>query len=181
MELIIPTHNYTKREITVVDILKLYPTLTSFLNIGFHNWEDPRNHWWINICNRNGIDWKIMEIFPPNIDRAIKAGCPSDRIFHGDILDHKSYGKYDCIMFWHGPEHIHKLDWLNNIQQIESHANKLVIFGMPLGEEPQGAVYGNPAEEHVSAWEPNEWESLGYTCTEVHDRVPAHFTAFKKI
>jgi hypothetical protein len=64
-----------------------------------------------------------MEIFPPNIDRAIKAGCPSDRIFHGDILDHKSYGKYDCIMFWHGPEHIHKLDWLNNIQQIESHAN----------------------------------------------------------
>jgi hypothetical protein len=42
---------------------------------------------------------------------------------------------------------------------------------MPLGEEPQGAVYGNPAEEHESAWEPNEWESLGYTCTEVHDRV----------
>lgn len=181
MELIIPPHKYTDRELTVVNILKQYPTITSFLNIGFHGWNDPRTHWWINICKRNKISWDIMEIFKTNISDAVKAGCPKDRIFQGNILDDAAYGNYDCILFWHGPEHVHKTQWLKCLPSIEKHANKLIIFGMPLGEEPQGQVYGNPAEEHVSAWEPNEWKSLGYTCIEVHDRVPAHITAFKNI
>ena len=45
----IPEHQYTVRERTVIEILKNIHQLKikSFLNVGFHNWEDPRRHWWI--------------------------------------------------------------------------------------------------------------------------------------
>ena len=50
---------------------------------------------------------------------------------------------------------------------------------MPLGDEPQGAAYGNPNEIHVSEWSSEEWEDLGYNVIEVHDRIPAHITTYK--
>lgn len=178
---IIPPNNYTLRENTVINILREYSDLKikSFLNVGFHDWQDQRRHWWIRICEENDIDWKILEIFKPNIENALKFGCPSNKIIHGDILDTKIYSDVDCLFFWHGPEHIKKDIFLEALPKIEKKANKLIIFGMPLGYEKQGVVYNNPNEEHVSAWEREDWENLGYSVVEVHDRIPAHITAYK--
>ena len=62
-ELIIPEHNYTERELSVVEVLKNNNlNFKTFLNVGFHNWDDARRHWWIKICEINNIDWKILEI-----------------------------------------------------------------------------------------------------------------------
>lgn len=54
----VPEHNYTERELTVVQILKneIGSGLKSLLNVGFHHWNDPRKHWWIKICEANNID-----------------------------------------------------------------------------------------------------------------------------
>ena len=53
--LVIPRHKYTEREKTVVKILKKYPQIKSFLNVGFHDWNDERKHWWIKICTKNNM------------------------------------------------------------------------------------------------------------------------------
>ena len=84
-------------------------------------------------------------------------------------------------MFWHGPEHIEKDLFLEKLGQIEKKANKLIIFGMPHGEEIQEAVYGNKYEEHISAWYEDDWHRLGYKAMIVNDRTLGHITAFKCI
>ena len=78
-------------------------------------------------------------------------------------------------------EHIEKNEFLNALSQIENKANKLIIFGMPHGEEIQEAVYGNKFEEHVSAWYSNEWKDLGYSTIVINDRIPGHITSYKLI
>ena len=179
---IIPWHYYTQREKTFLNVFNNHnDDITSFLNIGFHNWEDPRNHWWVKFCNQNNIKWNILEIFKKNITDAIKIGCPENNIIEGDLLKTQTYKNYDCILFWHGPEHVDKEIFLNKLPEIEKKANKLIIFGMPLGEEIQGQIYGNKWEEHISSWEKYEWEKLGYKTFIVHDRDPGHITAYKII
>lgn len=179
----IPTHSrqYTLRELSMLKTLSdnNYLNLKSFLNVGFHDWQQKGRHWWINVCEENNIDWKILEIFEPNVKNALDGGCPPDKIIHGDIMDTDKYPNVDCLFFWHGPEHIKKENFINKLPDIEKKVNKLIIFGMPLGKELQGAAYGNPHEIHVSEWYREDWEKLGYNVIEVHDRIPAHITTYK--
>jgi len=178
----IPSHNYTERELSVVKILEnnQHLKIKSFLNVGFRNWNDLRNHWWIRICEENDIDWKILEIFKENVDDTIRKGCPANKIMLGDILDVNKYENVDCLLFWHGPEHIDKATFLNMVSKIENKVNKLIIFGMPLGYEPQDIVYGNKHEIHISEWYLDDWKNLGYEIVEVHDRIKyQHMTVFK--
>tara|TARA_Y100000590_G_scaffold470044_1_gene661575 strand:+ start:6605 stop:7234 length:630 start_codon:yes stop_codon:yes gene_type:complete len=176
----IPWHQFTRREKTALNVLSNYnDNIHSLLNIGFHNWEDKRNHWWIKICNKNNINWVILEIFKNNIIQAINKGCPKNNIFEGNILEPQTYKNFDCILFWHGPEHIEKKTFINKLPNIEKKANKIIIFGMPDGEEIQGAIYGNKFEEHISSWDVKDWEELGYKTIVVNDRTPGHITAYK--
>jgi len=182
--MVIPKHNYTLREKSVINLLSenvlVVEKIRTFLNVGFHGWKDDRAHWWIKFCNENGIDWKILEIFEQNIVNAISDGCPVDKIVLGDILNTETYETVDCLMFWHGPEHILKDEFLSKLPEIERKVNKLIIFGMPLGYEPQHTVYGNIHENHLSEWHSIDWRNLGYTVTEVHDRlIHQHLTAYK--
>ena len=119
-----------------------------------------------------------VEIFEPNVKDAIAKGCPPNKIFNTSIAD-DSLPQTDCLLFWHGPEHLLKEDFLELLPLLEA-KYKVLIFGMPLGEEPQGAAYGNPWEEHISAWNTKEWEDLGYNVVEIHDGQPyPHITTFK--
>lgn len=180
--MIIPEHNYTIRESTVVNILKSLPfKINSFINVGFHDWQDIRRHWWIKICDQNNIDWKIIEVFHYNVIDALNKGCPSNKIILQDINNVSELPNSDCLMFWHGPEHIEKSKFLDTLNKLES-KYKVLIFGMPLGHEPQGVCYNNPFEEHVSSWTSEEWKTLGYNVEEVYDHQPyPHITCFKII
>lgn len=175
----IPEHSYTPREQTVADILKNTDLKKGILNVGFHDWQDPRRHWWIKICEANGLAWRITEIFQPNVDDALLKGCPPDKISLGDILDLKDNRGMDCLLFWHGPEHLPKEDMLAVLPELEK-LFPVVIMGMPLGEEPQGEAYGNPHERHISVWHREDWAVLGYEVIEVHDRQRyPHMTVYK--
>lgn len=174
----IPKFNYTQRERTVCEVLKQLQ-ISSFINVGFHNWEDRRRHWWIEICKHNNIDWTIVEVFEGNVIDTIQKGCPEDKIIHMNIKNVNDLPDSDCLMFWHGPEHLLKSEFLEILPELENKYKNL-IFGMPFGEEPQGPVYGNPHEEHVSAWEPIEWQELGYKVVPVFDRAKyPHMTCYK--
>jgi len=179
--MVIPEHNYTVREKTVIDILNNYNgRIETFLNVGFRQWNDPRIHWWRKICDANHIDWKILEIFPNNVEDSIKSGCPKEKIQLGNILNIEEYGNHDVLLFWHGPEHIKKDVFLKALPQIESKVNKIVIFGMPLGHEPQGSAHGNPFEVHQSDWFEQDWKDQGYEVIPIHDhQAYPHITAYK--
>jgi hypothetical protein len=146
---------YTRRELTVIPLLKELAAekpITSFLHVGFHDYQDIRNRWWIDICRANKIDWHILEIFEPNVENFLKHPPAADR--HRITLDNlKDMGmlfnrKFDVFLHWHGPEE-------------------------------QGQAYGNPYEEHISFWSCDDFHQLGFATVTVADKKPGHITAYR--
>tara|TARA_R100001509_G_C4854625_1_gene211261 strand:- start:22 stop:597 length:576 start_codon:yes stop_codon:yes gene_type:complete len=176
--IVIPPFNYTTAEDTACEFLKGVK-IKNFINVGFHGWSDIRKHWWINICNFNGIEWKIVEVYKPNVDNAISEGCPQSNIINLNIKHVSDLPDADCLMFWHGPEHMEKDEFLQILPLLED-KYRMLLFGMPLGPEPQGEAYGNPFEKHVSSWQEYEWRELGYEVRVVYkNRSWPHITAWK--
>lgn len=178
---------YTRRELTVVGLLRELAAdkpIASLLNVGFHDYQDIRNRWWIDICRANNIDWHILEIYPPNVENYKKHAPPADRhrITLGNLRDIAALFqcKFDVVMHWHGPEHLEKDEFLTILPDIISRTGRLAIFGCPNGREEQGQAYGNPFEEHLSFWTCADFHRLGFSTHTVADKVPGHITAFKK-
>lgn len=177
---------YTYRELSVVKILQKASertTINSFLNVGFHDFQDRRNRWWIDICKANKIDWHILELFPANVEN-FKNHTPEQdhhRITLGNIKDIATLfdRKFDVILHWHGPEHLLKDDYLSYLPDIVATTVKLLILGCPDGHEEQGAAYGNPYEEHISFWTAGEFNNLGFKTNTVSDKNPGHITAYR--
>ena len=177
---------YTRRELTVVKLLQDLSASSrprSFLNIGFHDHQDIRNRWWIDICQANNIDYHILEVFEPNVQNFLDHAAPEDhhRITCGNLLDIESlYSQpFDVILHWHGPEHLEQQTYLDALPALSSMANKLLILGCPNGEEEQNQAYGNPYEEHISFWTEQQFQELGFETILVSDKSPGHITAYK--
>lgn len=68
--------------------------------------------------------------------------------------------KYDLICIMDVIEHIEKEEGKRLIDIARRHAKK-VLISTPATDIPQGDIFGNPYEKHVSAWTPEE---LGGTC-----------------
>ena len=177
---------YTRRELTVVELLKMaaeHRPPRSFLNIGYHDYQDVRNRWWIDICRANDIDWHILEVFQPNVDSFLAQAPAADhhRITCGNLLDlDRLYQRnFDVILHWHGPEHLERQAFLDCLPALLAHSDLLTILGCPDGEEEQGQAYGNPFEEHLSFWSEEDFRSLGFEVLRVRDKAPGHLTAYR--
>jgi len=179
---------YSKREITVAKVLKKIAknvSLTNFLNVGFHDYQDIRNRWWIDICRANNIDWHILEIFQANVDNFLSTAPEKDhhRIHLGNLteVDNLFSQPFDVLFHWHGPEHLDKKQYLNLLPKIEKMTAKLLILGCPNGHEDQGEAYGNPYEKHISFWTEDDFHQLGFKTILVSDKKPGHITAYKML
>jgi hypothetical protein len=177
---------YTRRELTVVPLLKALAAkqrIGSFLNVGFHDYQDIRNRWWIDICRANQIDWHILEIFEPNVENFKQHAPPQDRhrITLGNLRDIRTLfnRKFDVFFHWHGPEHLERQDFLSLLPNILETTSQLAIFGCPNGYEEQGCSYGNPNEEHISFWSTGDFHELGFQTVVVSDKKPGHITAYQ--
>lgn len=158
--------------------------ISSFLNIGFHDYQDIRNRWWIDICRANDIDGHILEIFEPNVEifHLYAVAADRHRIVLGSIedIDRLFTRKFDVVFHWHGPEHLEKSKYLDILPKIVARASRMVIVGCPDGPEEQGQAYGNSYEAHLSFWTCAEFEQLGFLTLIVADKPPGHITAFKR-
>jgi hypothetical protein len=177
---------YTRRELSAIKFLLKADhksPVRSFLNVGFHDYQDRRNRWWIDLCRANSIDWHILELFPANKDNFLRYAPPEDhhRITLGDIRDVATLytQKFDVIFHWHGPEHLKKDDYLALLPDLIATADNLLLLGCPNGHEEQGMAYGNPHEEHISFWTPEEFHKLGFVTDIVSDKSPGHLSAAK--
>lgn len=161
----IPTHTFDPGHRDVIKILSQETRpIYSFLNVGYRDHHDGRNHWWIKICRANSWEWHTIEAWQPNIDNCVQSGLPEANVTCADVIDTRAYDAYDVILFWAGPEHCHKDHFLSELEFIEFKANKLIIFGMPEGhiDNDNFDERGNPFEEHRSAWTAMEWQAMGY-------------------
>ena len=131
--------------------------IKSVLNIGFRDDSDKTI---MNHCLVNKKTWTVLEIWEPNCktmqDMAMDVICE-------DVRNIKNINRtFDAIIWLHGPEHITWDQFLKCRHDIESKANKLVIYQAPIGDYPQEELYGNPYENHVSSLTSSMFSELGY-------------------
>ncbi|MDK9706540.1 MAG: hypothetical protein OEL83_05775 [Desulforhopalus sp.] len=179
---------YTRRELTVVNLLRQLAAqkpITSFLNVGFHDYQDIRNRWWIDICRANNIDWHILEVFEPNVRNFLQHAPAADRqrISLGNLTDIDTLftRKFDVLLHWHGPEHLERGVFLDLLPKVLDSTRRMVILGCPNGPEEQGQAYGNPFEEHISFWSTKDFAELGFQAITVADKKPGHITAYRNL
>jgi len=73
-----------------------------------------------------------------------------------DVID--GLGQYDMIIMGDVLEHFDKPKGLAFIEKCFHHAHKAIALFIPLGNGwSQGAIYGNPHEAHLSAWQIDEF------------------------
>jgi len=87
----------------------------------------------------------------------------AERVIHGDVRNVGKMGlpHFDVAFWWHGPEHLGQKDGLRALAELEKLAD-LVVIGCPDGHYHLGPAYGNPHEQHLSAWVPGDFKRLGY-------------------
>jgi SAM-dependent methyltransferase len=76
-------------------------------------------------------------------------------IFVGDAFDViDGLNQYDMILMGDVLEHFDKPRGLEFMDKCFAHAQKAIALFIPLGDGwSQGAIYGNPYETHLSAWQ----------------------------
>lgn len=124
---------------------------------GFKNFFDP--------FSALGFDTHdVLEAHKPNVD---KLNLPEARAkVCGDALKIKEcrglLESYDIIVWWHGPEHVKKDQFERALPDLISMCNIGLVIGCPNGKYDQGAIHGNPFEQHKHHWLVEEFEALGF-------------------
>jgi Methyltransferase domain len=165
-----PSSTWHNIETFVEIIRELRPS--SFLDVGVGNgkwgflvreysdvWEGHflRAQW---NCNIEGV-----EIYEPYVTENTHQRAIYDKIHIGDITRVvNSLDSFDVIYAGDVLEHIEKEASVNLIRQLTAMAKMAVICSIPLGHEWLGRRgYDNGYEDHVSSWEIEELQGLGFT------------------
>ena len=78
-------------------------------------------------------------------------GC-YNQVVIGNALDIDDSSIYDFVFCGDVLEHIEKSQALELIERLKKVANKCLVIVVPLGASPQGAMFGNDKEQHISEW-----------------------------
>lgn len=129
-----------------------------------------------------GYDMTVLEIYEPYAE-ALQAGLD---VVVGDVrgVGHIElpHDHYDVAFWWHGPEHVAKMDVPDTLAQLEDIAD-LVVIGCPWGTFEQGAVDGNEWQEHKSTWYAQDFRRLGYRVLKAgrrDQRLHGYLVAWKR-
>lgn len=120
----------------------------------------------------------VIEIEPNNIVALDKFsnegiyGLYNIQFFLGDIVNFVKRPlrhKYDCVIWWHGPEHLTKESSLKTLQKFDNICKGISILGCPLGNDP----YKDPVTGDSHLWDVNikDLTSIGFKCITI-DRTP---------
>jgi len=107
------------------------------------------------------IDWckdMLADTVSPFVEEA--------RFECGDVLDYATIfdHPHDCALLIDVIEHMDKPKGVELLERLKETCRTVLVF-TPLGWHEQGEVDENPAQKHVSAWFPAEFEVLGFSVT----------------
>lgn len=147
----------------IIDNVVNNDKVKSVLNIGYRHDSDPFIK---NSFEKLGKTFTILEVYPDNCKLMRQNNF---NVIEMNVLDIKTLDKnFDAIIWLHGPEHIEWKDFLNVRKDIEDKANHIVVYQAPIGFYPQGEIYGNPYEKHLTTLGAEMFKPLGYF-TENHN------------
>jgi len=103
-----------------------------------------------------------MDIYEFSLRECKKMGSYSDFVL-GDV-NHLPFKEksFDTVLCMALIEHLNKQEGGKLICKMEGIARKQVIISTPIGKYKQGALHGNPYQEHKYIWEPAELKRRGY-------------------
>ena len=164
---------------------KMIPSLFSgdharrpFLYVGAHNGRIQFG----DELRKANYDITILEIFPPNVT-FLQQEITWAKTVQGDVREETSFtdGQFDVALWSHGPEHILKTELVAAVTELERVSSGAVILACPWGLYDQGICYGNPHEQHISHYDGEEFEALGYSVsrTGIKDRRGSNVIAVK--
>ena len=140
----------------VYDMVIKNPKINSILNIGYRLDSDPTI---MNYAKEAKKKWYVLEIYRPNADELIKNRIST---YCMDVMDIDKIDKtFDAIVWLHGPEHITWEQFLEVRNKIEEKSKYLTIYQAPIGIYPQGELYNNPFERHITTLYPEMFADLG--------------------
>jgi len=177
-----------KRQINAIPSVFDYETM---LYIG----ANPRRLELIDLFFVHEYAIDVLEVWEKNFDDLVKWNEKwkiFQDLYYGDVrmIDEVAFfvhegkiQKWDIILFWHGPEHLPRLDVAPALAKLEKHANHLVIVGCPRGEYKQAPVDGNPFERHESYLYEKDFQDIGYLTNTLrpHKTRGSNIVAWKKI
>jgi len=134
-------------------------------NVTFVGWrQDTGLDVFINFLNN--FDYiNVVEIYNPNAALLSSFKIPKLNVYNEDIRNHESFLKsddLDCLIWQDGPEHLEMSESIKILNELKTKFKKIII-ATPKGEFIQGALYGNESERHLSSWEMEDYENLGFS------------------
>lgn len=160
-----PTCNHLYITDVITLIRKIKPVSILDIGCGFGKWGFLFREYLDIMGGRyNKEDWNVkidtIEIFEPYITPVHRHVY--DNIFIGDATEKiNELGQYDLIFSSDCLEHIERVKGEQLLYDIDRHSNHQLLC-VPLTEVwlgSQGAVFGNEAEAHISAWFDNDFGS----------------------
>jgi hypothetical protein len=124
----------------------------------FREWGDAR------FGRVNQKDWQTkihgVEIFG---DYANPAWGVYDRVTIMDARRISTDSRYDFVFVGDMLEHLPKSEGAELLDKLKKVSNKCLAVVVPLGHQPQGALFGNEAEQHVSDWDASDFDGWSAT------------------
>ena len=111
--------------------------------------------------NNAGYKIDVLEAFASNVEWLRKIPW-LNKVYCEDLRKFKREYAYDVIFWCHGPEHVIKTELVPIIKQLERMTIKIIVFICPWGEYRQEPIYNNPYEEHLSAYDIDDFESMDF-------------------
>jgi ubiquinone/menaquinone biosynthesis C-methylase UbiE len=136
----------------------------SLLDVGC-GFQSPISLFSKNIPVTVGID-----MYEFAIERSRKAGIHNDYKL-GNVLDLDAFFEektFECVLASDLIEHLAKEDGFKLLNMMEKIATKKVIIFTPNGFLPQNEFDNNSLQVHISGWEIEEMEKLGYRVTGIN-------------
>ncbi|HEY4798286.1 MAG TPA: methyltransferase domain-containing protein [Bacteroidia bacterium] len=127
--------------------------------------DSPVKYFSGNIKKTVGID-----LFQPSIDRSKAKGIHKEYHLMNalDIVSKFGERSFDCVVASDLIEHLTKEDGIKLIEAMEKVAKKKVVIYTPNGFLEQREYDGNKYQVHISGWEIDEMQKLGYKVTGIN-------------
>lgn len=111
-----------------------------------------------------GYDITLLEAFGPYAKNY--EGHPwVQQVVNADVCEWCAEGaldSFDCVIWWHGPEHIEAARLAGTLDQLERVAGKWIVLACPWGQNTQGIVDNNPFEQHRASLYTDDFRALDY-------------------
>ena len=128
-----------------------------FTGHGHHVWQEIHEKW-------PEKDIFLIEIFKKNCDDLERMEVPFVKVILGDVRKYREIfqpKKGDFLVWQHGPEHISLEEAEKTVGEMKEDFDA-IFLETPYGSYPQGAMYGNIHETHISLWKEGEYHNLGF-------------------